>query len=30
MHFSAAKEYDICKILPLYEAVYREALETIK
>ena len=27
---SAAKEYDICKILPLYEAVYREALETIK
>lgn len=27
---SAAKEYDICKILPLYEAVYLEALETIK
>ncbi|PDH48308.1 MAG: N-acetyl-alpha-D-glucosaminyl L-malate synthase BshA [Bacteroidetes bacterium MED-G21] len=27
---SVAKEYDICKILPLYEAVYREALETIK
>ena len=27
---SAAKEYDICKVLPLYEAVYREALETIK
>ena len=27
---SAAKEYDICKILPLYESVYREALETIK
>ena len=26
----AAKEYDICKILPLYEAVYREALETVK
>ena len=25
-----AKEYDICKILPLYEAVYREVLETIK
>ena len=27
---SAAKEYDICEILPLYEAVYGEALETIK
>jgi len=27
---SAAKEYDICKILPLYEAVYHEALATIK
>ena len=27
---SAAKKYDICKILPLYEAVYLEALETIK
>tara|TARA_B100001093_G_scaffold504801_1_gene561136 strand:+ start:398 stop:1528 length:1131 start_codon:yes stop_codon:yes gene_type:complete len=27
---SVAKEYDICKILPLYEAVYCEALETIK
>ena len=27
---SSAKEYDIFKILPLYEAVYREALEAIK
>ena len=27
---SVAKEYDICKILPLYEAVYLEALETMK
>ena len=26
----AAKKYDICNILPLYEAVYLEALETIK
>ena len=27
---SVAKKYDICEILPLYEAVYREALDTIK
>ena len=26
----AAKKYDICNILPLYEAAYLEALETIK
>ena len=26
----ASKKYDICNILPLYEAVYLEALETIK
>ena len=27
---SVAKKYDICEILPLYEAVYLEALDTIK
>ena len=27
---SVAKKYDICEILPLYEAVYREALDSIK
>lgn len=27
---SVAKKYDICEILPLYEAVYLEALDTVK